>query len=340
MPDINAWKRQILENSLNKLRQDFEAAINQRDRALAAPDQNRLQRQADEIWEQIEKQNSELESLELTLVNNSVAISKPNSASIQKKLESQLHNIDFKELSKTIDIVLRDHCDGGCAALLLFQESDTRGGEWCAALIRELLKRVTNEGKFREIPVRFEAREKANSMELLRRIGQYLGIEAKSHDSTNSLSQNVIQTLRRSLQNGSVVMIHCQGCDDIFDEIDEFYRILEDFWRNMVSELEMVSKQCYEVKIITLLFTGSKPLPDNNPVDYCCTIEQFQKNKLLKLPQEEWTQEDIRVWIARYSVRDDLDPSQIDRMAKRIYESAGGIPHVIGDKLLQECCPM
>lgn len=336
--DIRARNRKILGEQLEALWQDYEAAIKQTTAMLGAPDRNRVERQAEEIYRQIETLDSKLKSLELARADDSVAISEPDAARIQEKLRSKLHAIDFKELEKTIKIILRDHRQGGCAALLLFQESDKRGGDWCAARIRELLQRETNEGGFREITVGFKAFDQANGMELLRRIGQYLGIEAKSHDSTNSFSQDVVQTLCGSLQNGSVVMIKCQRCDDIFDEIDEFRRVLEDFWRNMVSGLEMVSKQCCEVKVITLLFTD-KPLLDDCLVDYCCTIDQFQKDRLLKLSQEEWTQEDIRVWIARYSGLS-LTRIEINRMAKNIYESAGGLPIVVEHRLLEECCPM
>jgi len=336
--DIRARTRKILGEQLEALWQDYEAAIKQSTTALAASDRNKAEREAEEIYKKIEKLDSKLKSLELTPADNPVATSKSDAARIQEKLRSNLHRIDFKELEKTIKIILRDHQDGGCAALLLFQESDKRGGQWCAARIRELLQGVTDEGKFREIPVEFKSSDQANGIELLRRIGHYLGIEAKSHESMNSFSQDVINRLCGSLQNGSVVMIKCQRCDDILSDLDEFCQILENFWRNMVSELEVVSKQCCEVKIITLLFTD-KPLPDDNLVDYCCTIEQFQKNKLLKLPQEEWTQEDIRVWVARYwGLR--LNTIEINRMAKNIYESAGGLPIVVAHKLLAECCPM
>jgi len=74
MPDIRARRRQILEASLEKLWQDYEAATNQRNMTLDAVEENRLRRKAEDIWKDIEVQNSELESLELAPADESVAV--------------------------------------------------------------------------------------------------------------------------------------------------------------------------------------------------------------------------------------------------------------------------
>ena len=60
MPDIRTRKRQLLEEQLEALWQDYEAAIKQTTMALGAVDRNRAEREAEEIFNKIEKLDSEL----------------------------------------------------------------------------------------------------------------------------------------------------------------------------------------------------------------------------------------------------------------------------------------
>ena len=92
MPDIRARRRQILKASLEKLWQDYEAAINQRNMPLDAVEENRLRRRAENIWKDIEVQNRELESLEPTPANESVAVQRyPAEKPVVSDKEVQRH---------------------------------------------------------------------------------------------------------------------------------------------------------------------------------------------------------------------------------------------------------
>jgi hypothetical protein len=337
MPDIRAWKRQVLEASLGKLLKDYEAAINQRDMALGAPDRNRLEREAQEIWKQIERQNSELEALELASSQDPTDISKSDAARIQLELHSKLPEIDFEALEKIIRKILRERQDEGCAALLLFQKSRSMGGEWCAERLREMLRRETQNGLFRHIPVKFQPAERVDATGLLRRLGQHLNIESAGQDR-QGLSQRVIQKLCGSLQSGSIVLIECQRCDYLSREPGVFHWVLEDFWRQMLNQLAAVAREYYEVKIIVSLFVDGT-LPEGClAVGQCCTPDHFQKDRLLEIALEPWTREDIKEWIARYSGLS-LPRIDVDFMANKVYEAACGFPNLIAEQLLNECCP-
>lgn len=337
MPDIRTRQRQILEKQLEALWQDYEAAINQTTMALGAVEQNRANRLAKDIYEQIEELDQRLKSLETAPTEDAADTSKPDIARIQLELRSKLPEIDFGALERIVRKILRERQDEGCAALLLFQKSQSMGGEWCAARLREMLRRETQDGRFRHLPVEFQPAERVDASGLLRRLGQYLDIDAADQDR-QSLSRRVIDKLCGSLQSGSIVLIECWRCDYFSREPDEFRWVLTDFWRQAISRLALVAKEYYGVKIIFSLFVDGT-LPGNClAVDPCRTFKDFQKDRPFEIALKPWTEKDIREWIARYSGRSLFRPD-VDFMAKKVYEAAKGKPNLIAQQLLSECCP-
>ncbi len=337
MPDIRTRKKHIHEKRLEALWQDYEATIKQITSTLAAVDQNKLKRQADEIYEKIEKLDNELKSLEIAQAETTADTSKPDIARMQLELRSKLPEIDFGALEQIVRKILRERQDEGCAALFLFQRSKTMGGEWCAARLREMLRRETQDGRFRHLPVEFQPAERVDASGLLRRLGQYFDIEATDQDR-QSLSRRVIDKLCGSLQSGSVVLIECQRCDYFSREPDEFRWILADFWRQAISRLARVAQEYYEVKIIFSVFVDGTLSENCLAIDPCCTFEQFQKDRPFEIVLEPWTQEDIREWIARYAGLS-LSRREVDFMANKVYAAANGLPNLIAEQLLSECCP-
>lgn len=336
MTDIRTRQRQILEKRLEALWQDYEAAINQTTMAFGAVEQNRANREAENIYKQIEELDKQLKSLEIAPEDTAEA-SKPDIARMQLELRSKLPEIDFGALEQIIRKILRERQDEGCAALLLFQKSQSMGGEWCAARLREMLRRETQDGRFRHLPVEFQPTERVDASGLLRRLGQYLDIDAADQDR-QSLSRRVIDKLCGSLQSGSIVLIECRRCDYFSREPDEFRWVLADFWRQAISRLALVAKEYYEVKIIFSLFVDGTLSGNCLAVDPCRTLEHFQKDQPFEIVLEPWTREDIGKWIARYSGRS-FSRLEVDFMADKVYEAANGLPNLIAEQLLSECCP-
>lgn len=336
MTDIRTRQRQILEKRLEALWQDYEAAINQTTMAFGAVEQNRANREAENIYKQIEELDKQLKSLEIA-PEGTAETSKPDIARMQLELRSKLPEIDFGALEQIIRKILRERQDEGCAALLLFQKSQSMGGEWCAARLREMLRRETQDGRFRHLPVEFQPAERVDASGLLRRLGQYLDIDAADQDR-QSLSRRVIDKLCGSLQSGSIVLIECRRCDYFSREPDEFRWVLADFWRQAISRLALVAKEYYEVKIIFSLFVDGTLSGSCLAVDPCRTLEHFQKDRPFEIVLEPWTREDIGKWIARYSGRS-FSRLEVDFMADKVYEAANGLPNLIAEQLLSECCP-
>lgn len=337
MPDIRTRQRQILEGQLEALWQDYETAIKQTTMALGAVERNRAEREAEDIYKKIEQLDQRLQSLELAPRENTAEAHKSDLARMQLELRSRLPEIDFETLEQIVRKILRERQDEGCAALFLFQRSKTMGGEWCAARLREMLRRETQDGRFRHLPVEFQPAERVDASGLLRRLGQYFDIDATDQDR-QSLSRRVIDKLCGSLQSGSVVLIECQRCDYFSREPDEFRWVLADFWRQAIRRLALVAKEYYEVKIIFSVFVDGTLSENCLAIDPCCTFEQFQKDRPFEIVLEPWTPEDIREWIARYAGLS-LSRPAVDFMADKVYAAANGLPNLIAEQLLSECCP-
>lgn len=291
---------------------------------------NRYKRRSKEMETEMDEVGAELDALRLRWDSRHSLL----------QLQSKLSKIDFKILQDTIEKIFQYQNDEPCTALLLFQNSMSMGGEWCAKRIQEILRCQTGAGLFRHMPVEFQSREPADAIALMRRLGQYLGIEPAGQNLENS-TQGVIQKLCDSLQYGSVFMIECWGCDYLSLEPDIFRWVLKDFWMNTVHKLTAVAKtkKCVKVKVIMLLFVDGR-LPENCLLtDQCCTLEQFEKDKLLEIPLELWTREHIREWIESCSGLS-LPSDQVERMTNKIYGgSLCGIPKMVAEQLLNECRP-
>ncbi|MCX7108958.1 MAG: hypothetical protein NTX45_02280 [Proteobacteria bacterium] len=337
--DLKTRKRQILENKLERLWEDYQAAIDQSTAVLGAVESKKLQKQADAIYKQIEQLDAELRLLDTkpTEIAADAETAQSDIGRWHRELKSKLPEIDFKLLEETLLRIIKDHSDEGCASLLLFQKSSQMGGEWCAARIRELLQRKTRQGQFRHYPLAFQATERVEGMALLRRLGPHLKLDPASHD-LRGFARQVVQTLCGSLQTGSVVLIECGRCDDFLRDPDVFRWLVEDFWGDMVHALAAVANDYEAIKLIFLLYVDG-PLPDNAIAEkHCCTLDDYQKHKLLEITLKPWDWDDIHDWIASYSCLG-LTKPQLKRMTDKIYNATDGLPGLVAHELLKECCP-
>lgn len=339
MQDLHSIRRQTLERRLECLLGDYEAANTQYTTEVDEVNRSRLERKAESIWIQITALEKELRALELAPSYAAGAMSEPDPARILRELQSKLPEIDFGELAEALGRILADQQDGGyVAALLLFQNSLQMGGEWCAARVREWLRGETEGGNFRHIPLEIQPSEHSDAMAPLRRLGHELGLDPGDLE-LQLFSEQLVKSLCGSLQNGSVVMIEFRSCDYLSDAPGAFLSVLHDFWRPLVSRLERVAQKYLGVKIIILLFVDAI-LPDGSiEREHCCTIDQFDRGKLLEVPLTEWTPVDISAWIASYAGRG-RKRYEIERMAEHIHRAAGGIPNLVAHELLKRCAPL
>jgi len=335
--DIRAAKRRIKEDQLGALLEDYADTERQRTSALGPADRNRLDRQAAEIWEQIEALERELKDMELAPSEPTRDSPGPDRAQIHRELRAKLPEIDFEALERSLRTILSTPWDDGCAALLLFQHSMRMGGEWCAARIRALLARETCPGCFRHIPIEFQASEHIDNLTPLRRIGHEFGLDGPAEDP-QAFARAITGKLCGSLQMGSVILLELRRCDYLADVPSVLPWFIEQFWQRLVHELAAAAQEYYGVKIVGLLFLDFDLPPAAFPAEVCCTLDRFERRHVLEMTLCAWSRDEIRDWITRFSGLK-LSRRDVDRMADRVYKDSDGTPSAVAHALLELCAP-
>lgn len=334
--DLRTRKKQVLEKQLEQLWDDYDKTIAQSTNALSAADSNKLDRAAQNIYARIEKLDAEIQTLDLLPSPSDAAPSSSTETGRRHDLiRDKLPEIDFKRLERTLQAIIDDHSDQGCAALLLLRHSRMMAGEWGAKRLRRILQGTTREGGFRHIELEFGAWETVNAAALLQGLGRHLNVPTECDFA--ALSRLVVDTLCGALISGSVVLIECRRCDGLLTQTDNLRSLVEKFWADLVRSLTDKAAQFAEVKIILLLL-AEEELPDCGLLtDCCCLADQFRREHLLEIQLDTWTPSDIGSWLGRYSGRQ-LDKPTIDTWAKKLHRANNGIPYMIADALLRECC--
>jgi hypothetical protein len=165
-------KKQVLESRLATKIKQWEAENRQFDNTLDASQKIIMQDKIDALWteiEQLEEQLSELELKQEQDDDSDVSSSTSGQVNGQEQHSSYRgRNLDFDRKFPKIDFeepasILREVLEGfdwkGGDALFLLQNSRTRGGKWCLARIREILKDDADEieNVFLHHPVDFSA---------------------------------------------------------------------------------------------------------------------------------------------------------------------------------------
>ncbi|MEZ5592485.1 MAG: hypothetical protein R3F53_17975 [Gammaproteobacteria bacterium] len=326
-------KQNALNRLLDSLLQAYQAVIGQQSHTLNDVDKVRLQRQADALNEQMDSIVEQLDTLEREhrqVAQNGFA---RDYNQLYLDLQSKLPKIDFKTLEPTLKKLLA-YSEQGCAALLLLQNSYTMGGEWCTARIKVLLQDETSD--FKHWPVAFDQSSRTDAFAVLEKLAGYMNLIQQQDQSLEEYAQAVIEAMMGSLQSGSIVFIELKK----WEYLDPGPQVLDwfmEFWQAIVEALENVPEDVRQVKIFALIAAEIPLSEEYLKMEYKCSIDDPDKTKILEIPLEEWTHAEIKVWMEKYSgVR---DGSRIDFIAEKIHRASQGIPHIIADMLLSECCP-
>ena len=214
-------------------------------------------------------------------------------------------------------------------------------GELAAKRAFGILKGHTGEGLFRHLEVEFAAWERGDAMALLRKVGAHLNATAGGADF-GSLSQNIGETLCGTLSSGSAALIECRFecrcCDGLFTDADVFRDFVLDYWGALVRAFTPVATKHQEVRIVLLLLVEGELADNLLAADCCCDMDGCRKERLLEVQLDEWTSHDIGTWLGRHSGRPELNGDQIDCWAEQLYRANSGIPLMIADALLNQCC--
>lgn len=243
-------------------------------------------------------------------------------------LEEELQKIDFVEAKEAVErIVSKFDRNGGNASFLL-QRNLQMAGRLCLLEIKDRLQSSTRDLK--SFPIEFSADTELNHIGLLNRLASHLGIEpiAEPVEYSSSIQQAIV----RSLQSGSVVLIEIHKWDALPLAIQRevLCWFLEQFWQPLVAQLPTIATTYSKVRFITVLVVEDEIASDC--LEYCCIHDEYDGQKLIDLPLQDWTENDILDWLDYLG----LPKQQSEGIAKRIHRASRGIPELVCSALRRE----
>ena len=321
-------RRRILEQHLAKLYQDLEVIYGQMGHVLDDSDRLRLKRKVEVIEQEIEDADGKLSELERE---------SPVSYRPFLDWEAQFSDLDFRMAWGIFQEVWQQLNAGG-AALFLTQNCSVMGGEWFVARMHEAMHRTSD---FRHVEIELGAEVQLSPIEFLNRLGQFYGFEPYSAGGAfRNYARNLLDRVCASLQSGSVVFLELRLWDTI-GLSDQFLPwMMQDFWDPLVDRLPVIAEQHPLVKFVLAVLVNAPFSVDSIPSVFICQSREFDGQKVVELPLEFWTAEDIKSWLFRYagltSSAIGLSPAQVAHLADSIYLSGGnGQPTLVHHALMK-----
>jgi hypothetical protein len=322
-----AIQKQVLEERLASLTAQFMLVNRQMNSERDARSRYLLETQSKELLEESKLVERELEELES---------SDNNLNQIYLNIKESLPEIDFKEAIKIVEIVTQQYrfSSNGGAALFLLENSYSMAGYLFIDKIREEFKRKT--GHFKYIKVDLSSSSSYDEYGLLERVAGYLKIQCKSISNVREFGAEIIQKICQSLQSGSIVFIEINKWDCLQSQESIIPWFVDNFWIPLIQESKVFikDKELRRVKFVTVIDSEYQLSTECNNLPYYCCGDSFDYQKILKLPLNQWQQDDIQEWLEIYT---GLPASKIDAIARNIYlKTMNGIPFMVCGALQQE----
>ena len=284
----------------------------------------------DDIEQQIEE--LKLKNQDLTLNNY---LDNPKNQQ-ELKIDDSLCNIDFQKALDDFNELQCQFNKRGDVALFFIEESSIKRGDLFLKRLKDNLKPKTSyRNHFRYCSISYTL---GNLEAVIQGLATFL--EIKESDVTIDL---IVEKIGNSLQRNSVILIEID-CDINYEkDVDPLIPWLVDkFWKPLSDEIQEIAKKkkytgikivgviSSSLKIKERFLTQSLSCYHNQDVSY------FKRDKLLKIPLENWTRDEIREWLFEYS-HPDFTEELIEQRAYRIFnESLEGVPRLVCDTLQQQ----
>jgi hypothetical protein len=292
------------------------------------------------IERQMALKDSEIARLEREL--NALGLAEGSYDSFHDEWQRRIPELDFKRAIGIFNTVLDDLEDSEGAALFLLQDALSMEGHSCVARMRNLLQQKTIALRSHEIE--FVPTDRLSPLDLLRRIGARVGVEIPPAEAdAGALRQHtraILQKIRGSLQSGCIVFFTLTVWDSLSFRDPFVSWLVGEFWAAIVEEIRAVGRQHPMVKFILVIIVNTPLVPGALPELHICKRRRFESHKILELPLQKWTREELKRWLLIYSgltgAPVGLDAEAIDHLSETIYlSSRGGEPSRVAQALMQ-----
>jgi hypothetical protein len=177
-------------------------------------------------------------------------------------------------------------------------------------------------GDFRPYPVDLGSQiSEFYQSEFSKRLASHLG------DDSDSNLPTIIKTLCSSLRGGSIVFIEIKNWDNVIDPKSFLNWFMDSFWQPLVDELDPVFLEYSKIRLIVALIAKSNVSSVCSDLSDCfCTMDAFDKRKIIEIPLLDWTTKDIQNWLINFK---GLSNPISQQKAYEIYRESEGTPSVI-----------
>jgi hypothetical protein len=315
---LNDAQRRRIVSELADLLEEQEACKNQYRSATDEAQRVRLKRKLEDFDNQIKDLERQLYGNDLTGDANRRS----------RALEDKLPKIDFKKQIVLVKNILDQFAEDG-AALFLINDSLNMAGDLFRLEFKKILEEETTDLKHYEIA--FSIDRRLDEIGFLQGLGGHLGIDEIESEGEYS---KLIDKIFGFIENGSIVFIELRKINLLSNREDFFSWLVNNFWKTLVEKLPLICqvKDIEQVKFIFLAMSDTDICKEYAQLSCFCTEIDFDKYKILQIPLKEWSEKDIRDWLAKHS---GLSKEKNTAIAKDVYESSrGGTPKNIRDALM------
>ncbi len=330
-------QQELLAREISRLEKELAAVEDELDMPLEAVRRSQYQDQKARLLIEIEKAEEEQENCEQCIDRqSSLKVDIPRSTPVQFRQlttpwDEHLHKIDHTKSKKMTSAMFKQfEKRSSRSSLFLFQKYETFLGK---RYIEHLKKTIDSSdiGHFsRPYQVGISTGQ-PTPIEFLNNLGEQLGIEiAPLQEMTVEL---ILEQIKGLLKGCNIFFIEV-NLPDLEGNCEFVGWFVEEFWGRVIDRMpEFLAEN--KLALFIGVMTLETDLEKDFLKDRSCTPAKFSDGKFVVLQQEKWKEDDIRVWMQKFS-RLPLSADQIEKVPKSIWRSAEGLPFATEIKLLQE----
>ncbi|WP_323367965.1 hypothetical protein [Leptothoe sp. PORK10 BA2] len=326
-------KIQAKEEEYKLLLEKYKQVNAQKLRTLDDVNQVTLNETVRQLEAQIESLLAELDSLR-----------KPQQSSAQTYRQAthawqeNLHKINYVKVTSTINTVFGQLQRQEGSALFVLRNSRSMGGEWC---IRKVKQRISSELGTLVAPcnISFAAHQTAGPVAFLNSLAERFPVDpVATPTSLTSTIERMIDRIFQSLVSGNILLIEINLY--ALNPQNSFLEwFVNTFWLALVSRLSSVSSQKRKIRLLAIVSVRGSIPRDCLPTTLCCKKTNFSGSKILELPLQKWTKDEICNWLFDFSgltqQTDQLTDADIAQIAQTIHDSTDGVPKAVYDELME-----
>lgn len=324
---------QAKENDWRLLLERYKAVNAQKLKTLNDADRVPLNEDIRQLEEDIKKVQ-----LEITEMRKTQQSSEHNLRQATHAWQENLHKINYAKVTSTLNTVFGKLKRQEGSALFVLRNSRSMGGEWC---MRKVKQQISSELGTLVAPcnISFAPHQTAGDVAFLNSLSERFPIDpVATPTNLTSAIERMVDRIFQSLVSGNILLmeINLYALNPQNSFLEWF---VNTFWLALVSRLSSVSRKKRKIRLLAIVSVRGSIPRACLPTTLCCKKTNFSGSKILELPLQKWTKDEICNWLFDFSgltqQTDQLTDDDIAQIAQTIHDSTDGEPKAVYDELME-----